>query len=226
MRRLRKERAGVGASVPAFQSQLHRYLPKSCSVPPPCIGLIVSELLSSRRVHSQRNAEEKKQLQDAPGCRKIELWRFAAMGMTLDVSSRRACSQRCSCRDGGGCSSPSCIQNERHFAQCASSGCEASVGFSMRDAWASDPAATSTGADARVLADAAGSFPKEGKEAHTRGILGGAETFGDRTSIRTRRAFEQPWRRAAQRRERASRGPMRSSTRCATHCTPQPGAQG
>lgn len=116
MRRLRKERAGVGASVPAFQSQLHRYLPKSCSVPPPCIGLIVSELLSSRRVHSQRNAEEKKQLQDAPGCRKIELWRFAAMGMTLDVSSRRACSQRCSCRDGGGCSSPSCIQSVRRAA--------------------------------------------------------------------------------------------------------------
>jgi len=56
--------------------------------------------------------------------------------------------------------------------KCASSGYEASVCFSMRDAWASDPAATSTGADARLLADAACSFPKEGKEAHTRGILG------------------------------------------------------
>ena len=51
--------------------------------------------------------------------------------------------------------------------KCASSGYEASVCFSMRDAWASDP-----GADARLLADAACSFPKEGKEAHTRGILG------------------------------------------------------
>ena len=134
--------------------------------------------------------------------------------MTLDVSSRSACSQRCSCRDGGGCSSPSCVQSVRRAAMrlpCVSQ-CEMH-GRPIRQR------------RPRVLMVASlqtlhAHFRKKGKKHIPE------ESWGDRTSIRTRRAFEQPWRRAAQRRERASRGPMRSSTRCATHCTPQPGAQG